>query len=382
MADSALGFGVLGPLQMTVDGAEVAVGTPKLRAMLATLVINRNRAVAVDALISAVWGETPLPGARGSVHSYVSNLRKLLSQADPEPQKTLASVAPGYRLAIADSACDLGRFATEKAAGVFAGAAGDFEQASAHLSAALKQWRGAVLEDLREFGFVDPFATAMDEERLTVATARAEAELACDRAPLIIGDLESLVADHPYREPLWAQLISAYYLCERQSDALDAYRRLKTALADDLGIDPGPTVQTLHDRILRQQPIDVKKAARTTAVGRKTVLDQRTRIDAGSGAVWLVDASGQRYPLRSVATKIGRLPDNDIVLDDEKVSRHHAAIIDTGTGFAVSDLRSANGVELGGTRIQGSVALAHGDQIRICGHVFTFSYDTSAAIEN
>ena len=157
---------------------------------------------------------------------------------------------------------------------------------------------------------------------------------------------------------------------------------MKTALADDLGIDPGPTVQTLHDKILRQQPLDVKKAARTTAVGRKTVLDQRTRVETGAGAVWLVDSSGHRYPLRSVATKIGRLPDNDIVLDDEKVSRHHAAIIDTGTGFAVSDLRSANGVELGGSRIQGSVALADGDQIRICGHVFTFEYDASGAPAN
>ena len=382
MGDSALGFGVLGPLQMTIDGADVPVGTPKLRAMLATLVINRNRAVAVDTLISAVWGESPLPGARGSVHSYVSNLRKLLSQGDPAPQKTLASAPPGYRLAVADSACDLGRFTTEKSAGVIAAAAGDFEWASRHLTSALAQWRGAVLEDLREFPFVDPFATALEEERLTVATARAEAELACGRAALIIGDLESQVAEHPYREPLWAQLISAYYLCERQSDALDAYRRLKTALADDLGIDPGPTVQTLHDKILRQEPLDVKKTARTTAVGAKTVLDQRTRVESGGGAVWLVDSSGHRHPLRSVATKIGRLPDNDIVLDDEKVSRHHAAIIDTGTGFAVSDLRSANGVELGGTRIQGSVALADGDQIRICGHVFTFEYDASAAPAN
>lgn len=379
MSGNALGFGVLGPLQMTIDGVDVPVGTPKLRAILATLVINRNRAVAVDTLISAVWGDSPLPGARGSVHSYVSNLRKLIGQADPAPQKTLASVAPGYRLTVADSACDLGRFATEKTAGVLAGAAGDFERASRHLGVALAQWRGDVLEDLREFPFVDPFATALEEERLTVATARAEAELACGRAALIIGELEALVADHPYREPLWAQLISAYYLCERQSDALDAYRRLKTALADDLGIDPGPTVQTLHDKILRQQPLDVKAAAQTTAAGAKTVLDQRTQVEKGGGAVWLVAASGDRYPLSSVATKIGRLPDNDIVLDDAKVSRHHAAIIDTGTGFAVSDLRSANGVELNGARIQGSVAVAHGDRIGICGHLFTFEYDDSAA---
>ena len=75
-----------------------------------------------------------------------------------------------------------------------------------------------------------------------------------------------MTVEHPYREPLWAQLIIAYYLSDRQSDALDAYQRLKTTLADDLGIDPGRRVRALHERILRQEPLDVKRAARTTAV--------------------------------------------------------------------------------------------------------------------
>lgn len=379
MADPALGFGVLGPLQMTIDGVDVAVGTPKLRAVLAMLVINRNRAVAVDSLIDAVWGESPPSGARAGVHSYVSNLRKLIGRAAVDSQAVLASAPPGYRLTIADSACDLGRFVAEKAAGVHAAALGDFERAGRHLSAALDQWRGPVLEDLRDFAFVDPFATALNEDHLAAATARAEAELACGRAALIIGELEILAAENPYREPLWAQLISAYYLSERQSEALDAHRRLKTALADDLGIDPGPTVQALYDKILRQQPLDAKGSARTAAVGAETVLDQRTQIETGMAAAFLVESSGHRHPLHGVVTQIGRLPDNDIVLDHPKVSRHHAAVIDTGTGYAISDLRSANGVELGDARVQGSAPLAHGDQIRICGNVLTFEYGTPAA---
>ena len=89
--------------------------------------------------------------------------------------------------------------------------------------------------------------------------------------------------------------------------------------------------------------------------------------------------SGSTHPLVGPATRIGRLADNDIVLDDAEVSRHHAVVSDTGATFIITDLRSANGVELGGTRIQGSVTLAHGDQIRICGHVFTFEYDAAAA---
>jgi len=378
MTDSGLGFGVLGPLQVTIGETEIAVGTPKLRAVLAMLVINRNRPVAVDSLIDGVWGESSPAGARASLHSYVSNLRKLLSRAGVDPQRTLASAPPGYRLLVPDGECDLGRFITEKAAGVHAAAAGDFERASRHLTAALGEWRGPVLQDLRDFAFADQFATALQEDRITAATARAEAELACGRAAGVIGELEKLVAENPYREPLWAQLISAYYLDERQSEALSAYHRLKTALADDLGIDPGPSVRTLHDKILRQQPLDVKAAAKTAAVDAETVLDQHTQIEAGTAAAWLVDASGGRYPLHAVATRIGRQPDNDIVVDDAKVSRNHAAVIDTGTGYAITDLRSANGVELGDARVHGSAPLADGDRIRICGHVFTFEFGAAA----
>jgi pSer/pThr/pTyr-binding forkhead associated (FHA) protein len=128
---------------------------------------------------------------------------------------------------------------------------------------------------------------------------------------------------------LWAQLITASYLAERQSDALAACRRLKTTLADDLGIDPGPTLQALYGRVLRQEPLDVERA-----------------------------------------TRIGRQADNDIVLDDANVSRHHAVIIDTGTSFVISDLRSANGVDVQGERLHASVTLCDGDRIRICDHQF------------
>ncbi len=370
MADSGVGFGVLGPLQMSIDGVEVSAGTPKQRAVLAMLVINRNRAVGVDALIGAVWGESAPTAARASLHSYVSNLRKLVGGAG-----VLASAPPGYRLAVAEDDCDIGRFGAEKAAGVHAAATGDFERAGRHLSAALEQWRGPVLDDLRDFAFVDPFATALDEERLAVVIARAEAELACGRAGAVIGELEPLVAEHPYREPLWAQLITAYYLAERQSDALEAYRRLKIALADDLGIDPGPTVQGLYERVLRQEPLDAQRSAQRAAVVAETVLDQRTKVDGGTASAWLVDASGRRHALQEVATRIGRLPDNDIVIDDARVSRHHAAIIDTGSGWVISDLRSANGVLLRDNRIRGSAPLADGDVVRICDHLFTFTLD-------
>jgi DNA-binding SARP family transcriptional activator len=370
MGGTRLGFGLLGPLLMTVAGTPVALGTPKQRAVLAMLLINRNRAVGTESLVDAAWDQSPAAAVRASIHSYVSNLRRIVGSAEVDAHTVLASAPPGYRLSVADGDCDLDRFITKKTAGVHAAAAGQFEQASSHLSAALAEWRGPVLDDLRDFAFVEVFATALMEENVLAHSARAEAEIACGRAYAVIGELEELVAEHTYHEPLWAQLITAYYVAERQSDALEAYRRLKTALAEDLGIDPGPTVEGLHVRILRRERLDAKQVAKTTAV--RTLTTAHTAFVRQSAAAGLRDATGRRYPLQAPATRIGRLADNDIVLNDDEVSRHHAVIVDTGSSFMITDLGSANGVLVQGRRLHPSATLADGDHIRICGYEFIF----------
>ena len=375
MGNPGRGFGVLGPLQLSADGTPVPLGAPKQRAVLAMLVLNRNRAVSVDSLINAVWDESPVPAARTSIHSYVSNLRRLLGSAGYDPNKVLASVPPGYALGVADDDCDLGRFITAKNAGVQAAAAGRFEDASSFLTAALAEWRGPVLDDLREFAFVDTFATALTEVKVVTQIGLAEAEIACGRADAMIVRLEVLTAEHPFRERLWAQLITAYYVTERQSDALNAYRRLKANLAENLGIDPGPTVTTLHERILRQEPLDAEHNARTTAMNSVVDLGPHTGTVAGPSAVAELRAKdGRRYRLEG-STRIGRRPDNDIVLDDDDVSRYHAVVIDSGSSFVISDLRSTNGVQVQGRRIRTTATLTDGDHIRIGGHEFTFEIE-------
>jgi SARP family transcriptional regulator, regulator of embCAB operon len=274
-------------------------------------------------------------------------------------------------LSIADNQYDFGRFITEKTAGVQAAAAAQFDQASRHLSAALSQWRGPVLEDLRDFQFVEVLAAALDEEKVVTHIAHAEAEIACGRPHTVIAELEALTETHGYREPLWAQLITAYYLADRQSDALDAYQRLKTLLADDLGIDPGWTIRELHERILRQESLDVRKTAQSHA--EDTIVaqsDNAIRVRRPVEAA-LRGADGQRHPLAGTATRIGRSPDNDIVLSDAKVSRHHAAITADGKTFLITDLGSANGVRVSGKRIDPSAELRDGDRIRIGDLEFT-----------
>ena len=375
MTNTGLGFGVLGPLAMTVNGTHMPLGAPKQRAVLAMLVINRNRPVSVDSLTNAVWGLDPVPAARTSIQSYVSTLRRLLRTAGVDPNVVLASAPPGYQLNFADMQCDLGRFISEKTAGTQAGAAGRFEEASAHLSAALGEWRGPVLHDLRDFTFVHGFATTLLEDKVAVHTARAEAEIACGRAAGVISELEALTAEHPYREPLWAQLITAYYVTERQSDALGTYRRLKRALADGLGIDPGPTVSALHERILRQEPLVTKRAIPNTHKQSVVKFVPGTVVPSESVVARLRDKAGHQYPLNGTATRIGRLDDNDIVLDDDDVSRYHAMITYTGTGFVITDLRSTNGVQVRRRPIEVNATLADGDHIRIgrCEFIFEIS---------
>lgn len=375
----ALAYAVLGPLQVTVNGEPVPLGTPKQSAVLALLLINRNRPVARDSIIAAIWDEDlPQADAIHNLHVYVANLRKLLGSAGVDPKTVLASARPGYQLNVADQACDLGRFAAEKSAGMQAAAAGKFGLASDRLSAALAQWRGPVLDDLREFRFVEAFATALVEEQVVTQVVHAESEIACGRAESVIGQLEELVVDHPFREPLWTQLITAYYVADRQSDALQACQRLRSVLSRELGIEPGSAVRTLQQRILRQEPLDVVQIARDDAFEVLTSIERHTTTSSapgGSGRAHLRDAAGRRYPLVTVTTGIGRRDDNGIVLDDPKVSRYHAMIIDTGSSFVINDLQSANGVRVGPQRIRGSATLADGDVIGIGGQQFTFQMD-------
>lgn len=371
---SRVGFGVLGPLQLTVGGASVPLGSRKQRAVLAVLLINRNRVVSSDALIDATWGVQARQEARASLHTYVAGLRRLLNDAGVDGRSVLAAAPPGYRLGVSDSDCDAGRFDAEKASGIQAAAAGRFEPASRHLSAALAEWRGRVLEDLPDYGFAESFGAALDEQKIDVHIARAEAEIACGRGNAVIGELEGLSVAHPYREPLWAQLIIAYHVAERQSDALAAYRRLYTALDADLGIQPGPTLRALHESVLRQEVVDVRRSALTIASARAHTLAGGTATGRPAEAR-LRALSGEVHPLVGAATRIGRLADNDVVLDDVEVSRHHAVVSDTGATFVITDLRSANGVRVQDRRIRGSVGLADGDRIRIGQYEFVFESD-------
>jgi len=368
MSDMRAGFGVLGPVQLTIDEVAQPLGGVKQRAVLAYLVLNANRPVSTEALAQAVWEENPPSDIRISLHTIVSNLRKPLRDAGLDARTILSRAGTGYRITVAEDACDIQRFRVRKESGLRAMAAGRFSVASEVLSNALAQWRGTALADLQGLGFADAFATALDDERIGVIEARAQAEIAQGRADNVISELAELADKYPLREPLREQLITALYVSGRQSDALEALRRLRATLADELGIDPVASIRELEARMLRQEPLTPPADAVASALRATTVVDL---ITPGSQA-YLRDSTGQTFPITGPFTRIGRLPDNDIVLDDGKVSRHHAVIVSNGLSCMLKDLLSSNGVFVGGVRVIDGIALADGAVIRIGDTEFTF----------
>ena len=359
MGGTRLSFFLLGPLLVTVAGTPVALGTPKQRALLAMLLINRNRPVSQEALIDGAWEDSPAATARANIHSYVSNLRRLLGGAGVDPYQVLASAPPGYQLAVADGDCDLDRFIAAKTAGLQAAAAGRFERASGQLVAALKEWRGPALDDLRNFAFAEQLAAALMKKTCILASPALRAEIACGRAESIIGELEKITTGHPYREPLSARLITAYSPLERQSGSPEAYRRLKTALADDLDIDPGTTVNTLREPTLREDPSNLRRAARpptlTTWPACTPSSPYSDQVIAG-----VRDATGKHYPLRSAATRIGRLSATT-TLSSTTTTRAGITrvIVDAGGQNVITDLQSVNSVQVQDRRIRDSATLTN-----------------------
>ncbi|MBH0778111.1 BTAD domain-containing putative transcriptional regulator [Nocardia bovistercoris] len=362
---------VLGPVRLFVGGEPVAVGGPKPRALLAALTVNRRRAVASAALADMVWNEAPPDSYAASLQVFVSNIRKALRNSGVDPAQVLRTESSGYRLEIPESACDIGRFEAARDAAAKCAEVGDHSGASQLFGTALREWSGRALADLSGLQFADGFATAMDEERLLAASARIDAEIACGRASSVIGELVSMTGEHPLREPLWAQLITALYLSGRQADALDACRRVRTVLADELGIDPSPPLVELEQRVLRQEPlntVELKRSERLAAAMTETVTEMPRSVRAGQ----LRMADGRILVIGQGGMRIGRMTDNDFVLEDPKASRYHAHIMPSRAGLLIKDLHSANGVYVNEEAIDSGTLLADGDVIRIGATVLTF----------
>ncbi len=360
-------FHLLGPLEVVVDGRPRPMPGGKPKAVLAILLINRNRVVPSSAIADAVWDGDPPPTFTAILQVYISTLRRSLRALGIDTAAVLATQAPGYRLLIADECVDHGRFSRGVATGNELLRAHRYPQAAQTLATALAEWTGDALADLRGLRFADAFAAAVEQERLDALQARIDADLARGLDSAVVGELTALTDRYPLREPFWIQLITALYRLGRQADALDASRRIRELLGEELGIDPSPALKDLERKILRQEPVDPPSVAASPAMLR-TVSDTAMVLSAGR----LVLPSGEEYPVPSRGLRIGRMDDNDLVIENSKVSRYHAVVAPMGNGFAVSDLRSTNGITVGEHRVLDSHVLRDGDVIVIGGLEMAF----------
>ena len=242
-------FGILGPLEVRRDGDTLALGGVKQRSLLAILLLHANEVVGSERLIDAVWGEQPPGTAATALHGYVSQLRKALEPGGA-PYSVLVTHPPGYVLHVERTSFDLPRFESL----VADAEAAEPEPAAALLREALALWRGPPLADLAYEAFAQPEIARLEELRLAALEDRIEADLALGRHADLIAELEQLVSTHPLRERLRGQLILALYRAGRQAEALEAYQDTRRTLVDELGIDPGRSLQELERAILRQDP--------------------------------------------------------------------------------------------------------------------------------
>jgi predicted ATPase/DNA-binding SARP family transcriptional activator len=297
-------FGVLGPLEVwTEDQRPVSIPGVKVRALLVDLLLQEGRPVSADRLVEDLWGDHPPGNSAGALQAMVSRLRRALEAAEPGGRDLVVLQDSGYRLDVAPTAVDIGRFTALTTA---ARAAGDRRGRVALLADALATWRGPAAADFADELFAISAVSRLEELRLTAVEDSAEARLGIGEHAVLAGELGDLVDRHPLRERLRAVHVRALYRAGRQSEALASVDDLRARLGRELGVDPGPEITALREAILRQDddlnaaPVAEAggrtrtnlPAAITALIGRGAAVEEVTALLAEHRLVTLVGSGG------------------------------------------------------------------------------------------
>lgn len=294
-------FRILGELQVLCDDRPLDLGSPRQQALLARLLISANEVVSSDRLLEDLWPYDMPDTARQILHVYVSRLRRSLG----DERQRLERRGIGYCLKVDGDELDSATFARLATEGARAAGDGDTVAAQAALTTALSLWRGPALSDFPDDPFAREEAVRLERIRVDVLEQRLWADLGLGREGYVVEELRGLVAIHPLREAFWEQLMLALYRCGQQADALRAYEAARLYLATELGIEPGPALQSLELRILdhdttldvgvRHQPRSARlkvPAERTSFVGRTNELDRATSLLEHTRLLTIVGSPG------------------------------------------------------------------------------------------
>ncbi|MEV4145406.1 BTAD domain-containing putative transcriptional regulator [Amycolatopsis sp. NPDC049691] len=302
-ADTGLRVGLLGPLRAWRGVAEIGLGPARQRAIFAVLAVNAGRPVPRAELIAGVWGDSAPASVEGSVHTYVSGLRRAL-----EPDRSrwsaasvLVSDPAGYSLLLDEDALDAAVFERHREQAQAHLDRGDPRAAVTELDAALALWQGEALSGVPG-GFAERHREYLAELRLDTLERRAQALLALGGHLDLAPELAVLAGEHPLRESLRESLMLALYRSGRPADALDVFRDARATLVGELGVEPGPALQRLHQRILAQDPALDAPAAPVEVTGHRLfgreaetarLAELVADVRAGRGrAVWIEGDAG------------------------------------------------------------------------------------------
>ena len=273
---------VLGPVSVHRGAEAVRVPGGRSAELLVRLALDAGTVVRTDALIDDLWPDEVGGARRNTLQSKVARLRRALG-SDPAIETT----ADGYRLAVAPAQVDASALVVEADEARRLLEDGDPGRAATLAATALDRFEGEVLPSAGTGDWVAPHRARLEEARLTLLVTGAAAHLALDDAATAVGDLEDAVAAHPFHEPLWELLVLALARSGRQADALAAYQRARTVLADELGLDPGPRLRALEAQVLAQDD---------------TVAPRGAPPSRGNLPALAVDLVGRDVELAAVAT--------------------------------------------------------------------------------
>ena len=331
-------FGILGELQVVQDGVPLELGSLRQRALLARLLVRSGQPLTSDRLIEDLWPDDAPTNARHTLHVYISRVRATLG----DERRRLSSDTSGYRLHLEPGELDAARFERLAADGRASLSAGDATSARERLEAALGLWRGPALVEFADEPFATAEATRLDQLRLVAQGDRIRADLQLGRHALLVEELRSLTLQQPFREAFWEHYMLALYRAGRQTEALQVFGEARMHLSDELGIEPGPALKRMEQRILRQDPgLDLPASTghaaagvptrprsnlplqRTTFIGRQRDLAIAGELLAASRLLTLTGAPGSgktRMALQLASQRERAYPDGVVLVSLAAVS--------------------------------------------------------------